>query len=111
MNEEERNTILKQILWDYNIPFDNIDAVLKGKKEMAGHYTREMIFQKMIESFSWFTIIRFFTPNEIQQLLTNKVIQNLRAPSLRKNYEFVRKRLQEIMPIEQAKPNENPFAS
>jgi hypothetical protein len=98
MNEQERNKLLTQILWDYNIPLDNIEAVLKGERNMAGHYTREMIFQKMIESYSWFTIIQFFTPVEIQQLLTNKVIKSLRAPSLRKNYEFVQKRLQEIIP-------------
>ncbi len=98
MNELERHTLLKQILWDYDIPVDSIEDVLKGEKSMAGHYTREMIFQKMIESFSWFTIVNFFTPGEIRQLLTHKVINNLRAPSLRKNYEFVRKRLQEIIP-------------
>ena len=90
--------VFRQILWDYDIPAGEAEAVLKGQKLMAGHYTREMLFQKMIESFSWFTIIQFFTPVEIQQLLTTKVLKNLRTPSLRKKYEFVQKRLQEIIP-------------
>jgi len=98
MNKQERNKILKQILWDYDIGTEEIEAVLKGEKNLAGHYTREMLFQKIIESYSWFTIIRLFTPDEIQNLLTSNVIKNLRAPSLRKKYEFVQKRLQEIIP-------------
>jgi hypothetical protein len=97
MNQGERQKLLNQILWDYEIPIEDIDAVLMGKKKFAGHYTREMLFQKMIESYSWFTILQLFTPNEIQFLLTSQAIGKLRSPSLRKKYEFVKKRLHEII--------------
>ena len=99
MESNERNKLLNQILWDYNIPTEDIEAVLRGDKTKAGHYTRETLFQKMIESYSWFTIIQFFTPEEIQNLLTSQVIDKLRSPSLREKYEFVRKRLREIIPV------------
>ena len=99
METAERNKLLKQILWDYNIPTKDVDAVLKGEKEFAGHYTREMLFQKLIESYSWFTIIQLITPNEIQYLLTNQAISKLRSPSLRQKYEFVQKRLRQIIPV------------
>jgi hypothetical protein len=98
MESVERNKLLNQILWDYNIHTEDIEAVLKGQKIMAGHYTREILFQKIIESYSWFTIIQLLTPEEIQNLLTRQVIDKLRSPSLREKYEFVRKRLQEIIP-------------
>jgi hypothetical protein len=48
MDEAEKNKIFKQILWDYNIPPEEIEDVLKGKKNLVGHYTREMIFQKIM---------------------------------------------------------------
>lgn len=99
METTDKNKILNQILWDYNISIVDIEAVLKGKKKLAGHYTREMLFQKMIESYSWFTIIQLFTPNEIQYLLTSQVISKLRSPSLRQKYEFVQKRLHQIIPV------------
>jgi len=99
MDSIEKNKILNQILWDYNISTKDIEAVLNGEKERAGHYTREMLFQKMIESYSWFTIIQLFTPGEIQILLTNRTISKLRSPSLRQKYEFVKKRLQQIVPV------------
>jgi len=98
METIEKNKLLNQILWDYTVPFEDIEAVLKGEKKIAGHYTREMIFQKMLESYSWFTIIQLFPANEIQNLLTTKVISKLRSPSLRQKYEFVQKRLHQIIP-------------
>ena len=98
METAERNVLLKQILWDYNISAKDIDAVLRGEKETAGHYNRDMLFQKIIESYSWFTIIQLFTPNDVKFLLNNQVINKLRSPSLRQKYEFVQKRLQQIIP-------------
>lgn len=99
MNIAEKHKILNQILWDYNISTEDIEAVLNGEIKLAGHYSREMIFQKLIESYSWFTIIQMFTPNEIQGLLTNKTISKLRSPSLRQKYEFVQKRLSQIIHV------------
>lgn len=98
METKEKKQLLNQILWDYNIPTEDIEAVLKGEKKLAGHYTREMLFQRMLESYSWFTIIQLFTPIEIQYLLTSQAISKLRSPSLRQKYEFVQKRLHQIIP-------------
>lgn len=99
MESTEKNKLLKQILWDYDISTEDIEAVLNGQKKLAGHYTREILFQKMIESYSWFTIIQLFTPNDIQYLLTNQVISKLRSTALRQKYEFVQKRLHQIIPV------------
>ena len=97
MDKAEREKLLRQILWDYNIPYEDIEAVLNGEKGQAGHFTREKIFLRLLESYPWFTIIKLFTPMEIQTLLTQELIKNLRSPSLREKYEYLRKRLQEII--------------
>ncbi len=99
METAERNTILNQILWDYNIATEDIDAVLRGEMKQAGHYNQDMIFLKILESYSWFTIIQLFSPTQIKYLLTSQVISKLRSPSLRRKYEFVQKRLQQIIPV------------
>jgi hypothetical protein len=99
MDTAEKNKLFKQILWDYDIPPEEIEAVLKGEKHLAGHYTREMLFQKIVESYSWFTIIQLFSPNEIQLLLTSQTISKLRSPALRKKYEFIQKRLHQVISV------------
>ena len=98
METIEKNKLLNQMLWDYHIATEDIEAVLKGERSSAGHYTQEMLFLKILESYSWFTIIQLFTPNEIKSLLTTQVIGKLRSPSLRQKYEFVQKRLLQIIP-------------
>ena len=98
LDKEHKERLLKQIVWDYNIPVEDIKAVLEGTRSSAGHYTREMLFKKLIESYPWFTIIQLFTPEEIKVLLTKDVVSKLRTPSLRKKYEFIQKRLQEVIP-------------
>jgi hypothetical protein len=98
METAKRNMVLKQILWDYNISAEDIDAVLLGDLKQAGHYNQEMIFLKILESYSWFTILQLFSPIQIKYLLTNKVIKKLRSPSLRIKYEFVQQRLQQVIP-------------
>jgi hypothetical protein len=99
METTNRNTLLKQILWDYNISAEDIEAVLRGDMKRAGHYNQEMIFLRILESYSWFTILQLFSPIKIKYLLTNQVIKKLRSPSLRLKYEFVQQRLQQLIPI------------
>jgi hypothetical protein len=98
MNLPERQKLIGQILWDCTISTNDIDALMLGEIKVAGHYTRDMIFLRLIESYSWFTILQLFSICDIQYLLTNKLISKLRSPSLRQKYEFVRKRLQQTLP-------------
>jgi hypothetical protein len=97
MEQPEKNKLLRQIMWDYNIPLTDIEALLSGRIEMAGHYTRKTLFRKMLESYSWYTILQVFTPVEIKNLLTDDTINGLRTSSLKKKYAFVKKRLKEII--------------
>ena len=98
MTQEEKNRIFKQLGWDYKISPDDIESVLKGEKASAGHFNRETLFIRMLETYPWFTIVQVFTADEIKSLLTRKVVTRLRSESLRKKYEFVRDRLQQIIP-------------
>ena len=86
-------------MWDYNISAVDVEAVLHGKKETAGHYNKQAVFVKLLESFSWFTIVQLFSPAELRKLLTADVVKKLRFKSLRTKYEFVQKRLQTIVPV------------
>lgn len=98
MEAAERLTLLKNILWDYSISAEDIEAVLRGEIKQAGHYNQEMIFLKILESYSWFTVLQLFSPGQVKYLLTTQVVKKLRSPSLRLKYEYVRQRLQQVVP-------------
>lgn len=97
MNKQQRIQLLTQIVWDYDIPVWEVEAVLSGKKLKAGHYTRETIFLKLIETYSWFTLLGLFSAGEIKNMLTPELIAKVRSTDLQKKYEFARKRLQQLV--------------
>jgi len=85
-------------MWDYNISADDVDNLLLGRSETAGHYNRQTLIVKLLESYSWFTILQLFSPDDLKRLITKDIIGKLRSKSLRAQYEFVQKRLQELVP-------------
>lgn len=99
MNPIDRNKIFSQLAWDYNISIDEIEAVLLHKKQSAGHYTRETLFRKILETYPWFTIVSIFPLSDIKMLLSDDTIKQLRSKSLRNQYEFINERLQKALSI------------
>jgi hypothetical protein len=89
---------MRSLMWDYNIPPEHCLEVLEGKRKKAGHYTEAPLFRKVLQSYSWFTILSLIPPERILELLTDKTIQSLRFKSLITRYEFIRSRLQRSLP-------------
>lgn len=89
--------LLSQISWDYNLPVRDVHALIEGKIDQAGHYTRSAFFKKLLESYPWFTILQILPVGEIKKLMTDEVINSLRSPSLKQNYEFIKHRLHEVI--------------
>jgi len=85
-------------MWDYPVSVSDIEEVFEGKRDKAGHYTREKLFAKMLNGLPWFTIISLFPIGEVRKMLTDEVIGSLWPKSVQKQYEYVRKRLQEAIP-------------
>ena len=85
-------------MWDYDISPEEVDKLIKGEIEYAGHYDIDSLFRKILETFPWFTVLKLFEIQTIKKLLTDKTIEKLRTPSLRKKYSYVKERLQEIIP-------------
>lgn len=94
-NKPNELHLYRQLSWDYKIPAEDIVLLINGQLDRVGHYTRKDIFKKALESYSWFTVLRLFSPEQVLELLTDDLIQSLRMPSLRKHYAFIKKRLQE----------------
>jgi len=98
MDKQQRHKILESVMWDYPISAADMEDLLDGKIDKAGHYTREQLFAKILTGLPWYTIIRLVPVEKVKEMLTDKVISILWPVSVRKKYEYVRKRLQEALP-------------
>jgi hypothetical protein len=98
MNTQQRHKILQSVMWDYAISVSDLDKLLDGKIKKAGHYTREKLFAKMLNGLPWYSILQLWPVDTIKEMLTDEVIGALWPKSVQKQYEYVRKRLQEAIP-------------
>lgn len=85
-------------MWDYSIPVSDIENLLAGKADRAGHYTRENLFAKMLNGLPWYTVLQLMPAENVKKMLTDEVIEKLWPRSVKKQYEYIRKRLQETLP-------------
>lgn len=96
-DQQEIKKLLSNLVWDYNISVEDLQDLIAGRKEKAGHYTRERFFLKLLESYSWFTILKIIPPEQILDLLIQSNLNKLKRKSLAKKYEYIQKRLQQAL--------------
>jgi hypothetical protein len=84
-------------MWDYDIPPEDVHKLLCGETDRAGHYDKKRLFKKALEGMPWFSVLKILTLNEINNLLTDELIQSLRFESQRKHYTYVKNRLRSII--------------
>ena len=98
MDKQHRHKVLQSVMWDYSVSASDMEKLLDGKIDKAGHYTRKMLFTKMLTGLPWFTIIQLLPVENVREMLTDEVISVLWPKSVQKQYEYIRKRLQEALP-------------
>ena len=98
MNTQQRHKVLQSVMWDYNISTIEMDKLIDGRIDKVGHYTREKLFVKMLAGLPWYTIIQLWPVENVKEMLTDEVIRALWPKSVQKQFEYVKKRLQETLP-------------
>ena len=96
--DSRQKKALQSIMWDYNISVKDMEMLIDGKIQKAGHYTYESLFIKMLSGLPWFSILTVFGPEKVKELLTDEVIRKIWPKSVQEKYHYVRKRLQEALP-------------
>ena len=96
-DSNDKKIMLKNLIWDYDFEPDDLQELLNGSKNSIGHYSKEMIFQKLLESYSWFTLLSIFPPEQMLKILNSLNLNKLRTKSLVKNYEYIKSRLHQSL--------------
>jgi hypothetical protein len=91
--------ILERIMWDYDIDPSDIYDFIIGKRNKLYHFTKEMIFIRILERLSWYEILSLFPLPILNKMIAKSTIKKLRSNSLREKYEYARRILhQESLP-------------
>ncbi|MCY4628631.1 MAG: hypothetical protein OXE58_13845 [Acidobacteria bacterium] len=93
MADRELVRIAKTIVWDYNYDPEDLAEVLAGNRERVGHFDKQRLFVRMLKSLPWHRTVTALGIGEVKRLLTPEAIATLWPPSLREDYERVRRLL------------------
>lgn len=89
MEKEEIKKHLKQAFWDVDCQADELYAVLTKEKAQAHYITLERIYVRLLESYSWYTLLALVPHSQLHELLAEQVIGKLRAKALQNRYRHV----------------------
>ena len=88
---KEQYRCLKRINWDYNIPVEDIFAVINGEKSHAGHWNLEDLLVRMLERLSWYDLLDFFDPELLAKKLVPDLLHKIHNREKRAKYERIGK--------------------
>lgn len=94
LNKKDISSIMRLIIWDYDIEPYELYRVVTGERERAGQFDRERVFLRMLERLSWYDLINILGLDFIKRNLTKDIITKIRNNDLKERYEFIRKVLQ-----------------
>ena len=100
IKESEKYKILKRLIWDYHIEAEEIYDFIIHKQNNLYHFTREMLYIRILERLSWYEILDCFPLDTVKEMLDKKIINSLRTESMREKYDYTRRILfKETLPV------------
>lgn len=94
LEEAEIKKYLKMAFWDYNYSPEEIYNVLYHEAQMP-YLNKERIYRRLLETFSWYKLLALLPLSQINEALSEEIIQKLRNEPLRKRYRHVARILRE----------------
>lgn len=87
MSEEEIKEHLKMAFWDVNYSPDELYDVFCGKNENDNsQISKERIYQRLMETFSWYKILEIVPREQLNEMLQDKIIEKIWYKGLRKRF-------------------------
>jgi len=95
MTEQEIKQILREINWDTTLTVDELYSVFTGKVESIKQVDKDWLYARILNSYSWYTVLKIFPRKDIKKILSDRNINILFPRSLREKYKNVRSILYE----------------
>ena len=89
--DNRTRTVIKKLLWDYDISAEEEVQVIQGEKKKCIHWDLEKLFIRMLEKFNRYDLLYLLGAARIKKELTIARIEKIHNPSLRNHYARLRK--------------------
>ena len=88
MEQEEVKKYLKQAFWDRAVDTELLNRVLQKKIASFEGITLEKIYLRLLESYSWYTILDILSPECIDEILAEEIVSKIWNKPLQLKYKY-----------------------
>jgi len=86
---------LAKAFWDVNVDPGELYLLLTGEIDQTGHITKERLFRRLMETYSWYQILEIVPGDKLESMLNEQIIEQLRSKTLQKRYATLAEILRE----------------
>jgi hypothetical protein len=87
MDKEAVLNLLKEVYWDRKVDKECLYNVLNKKQDEYEGITLAHIYSRLLQSYSWYTIIDIIGASRISDILAEEMLANIWNKDLRAKYQ------------------------
>jgi len=88
MSTPEKLNLIRRIFWDYHLDDEDLKEILKNHHLPQKGISKKDFYQKLLKSYSWFTLLDFFGYEKLLEIIDNEqYIKGLFPSSLEQAYK------------------------
>lgn len=84
---------IRRVLWDIEVDSYAVLQALDGRAPIPGRLEMATLYAKLLNSYSWHTLLRIIPAERLKEALGDDVLRRLWPVSLRSRYEYARELL------------------
>jgi len=85
---EEKIRFMSNLNWDYLDKYEDMLAVLEGRLESSGAFTRDRLFVRSLERIPWHYVTALWGVETIKKLYTPEIARRIWPKSRRYHFDF-----------------------
>ena len=88
LSHDEKLRLMKSLNWDYLDKQEDMLAVLEGKLETSGAFTRDRLFVRSLERLPWHYVTALWGIETIKELYTPEIAKRIWPKDRRYHFDF-----------------------
>jgi hypothetical protein len=88
LTHEEKLSLMRSLNWDYLDKHEDMLAVIEGKLETSGAFTRDKLFVRSLERLTWCYIVGLWGTDNIKKLYTPEIAKRIWPKDRRQEYDY-----------------------
>ena len=69
ISTDRKKELLKQVIWDYDVPAEMLLKILEGEEEQYSHIDRNYLINRCFNYLNWYQFVSLFVKEELLDAL------------------------------------------